>query len=110
VHSTSENNDNTAHDNTAHGASPADPYSALEFTLEHHQAALTLKDHVRAAELRHVPRTPGTGRLRVDLHEPGTTRPDQAHWDLGTSWARDPRHRTGRNGRHPRETPDDPPF
>ncbi len=96
-------------------ASPAtwrttDRFSVLEFTLEHALAGLTLADHVRRAELRHIPRACTTGhhgRLRIDLHGPrnedsGTTEPGSGTTPivLGDDGERRPPHRTGPHRRH----------
>ena len=92
-----------------------DPFSALEFTLEHTLAGLTLADHVRRAELRHIPRayTSGQhGRLRIDLHHPRDPDSSTTPFVLAEVWEGHPRRRTGPQRRrhdHGREG-DDPPF
>ena len=111
------------HDASTHSDSTADPagprctdeFSAIEFTLEHALAGLTRADHVRRAELRHVPRA-GTAdhgsRLRIDLHR--TPDPDSSRtpFVLAKAWERSSRHRADPHRRrdgHSREG-DDPPF
>ena len=91
-----------------------DLHSGLEFTLEHHAAAVTSADRMRAVALRSASlHSPGhRTRLTVDVHRPHAHRPRADRLVLARAWADPPGHRTSR--RCPRTDRsaegDEPPF
>ena len=77
----------------------SDRYSALEFTLEHHAAAITTADLTRRADLSSASllATGDRSRLRMEVHHPHGHRPGADRLVLARAWPHAPGHRTSRH-------------
>ncbi len=89
-------------------------HSGLEFTLEHHAAAITTADLTRIARRRSawLLTTDHRPCRAIDLHHPNDHRPRGDRFVLAPSWPGAPGHRTSSHRRRPDRAgeSDDPPF
>ena len=91
-----------------------DRYSGLEFTLEHHAAAITTADLTRRADLSSASllATGDRSLLTMEVHHPHSHRPRADRFVLAQAWPHVPGHRT--SGHHRRigrgRENDEPPF
>ncbi len=90
-----------------------DLHSGLEFTLEHHAAAVTTTDLTRAVALRSTSlhSTGHRTRVTMDVHRPHSHRPRADRVVLAQAWPHVPGHRTSSHRRRPDPRGDDePPY
>ena len=76
----------------------SDRYSSLEFTLEHHAAAVTTADLTRRADLSSASllATGDRSLLTMEVHHPHGRSPRADRFVLGHAWPHVPGHRTSR--------------
>ncbi len=77
----------------------SDQFSALEFTLEHHAAAITSADLTRRADLGSASllATGDRSLLAMEVHHPHGHRPRADRFVLAHAWPQVPGHRTNRH-------------